>query len=120
MGMFKMFSSCSESNPSPINTPSDKIRYSNPDPSNFVIEKAESIGRFTVVKIYYPDCTNYEGRKILVYENVRLSEIIKSAALDPHFCDNKNHISPIARFEPTTRGWRYAVSFCRGFKKPAD
>ena len=117
MGMFKMFSSCSESSPGIVDTPSDRIRYINPNPSNFVIERAELMGKFIVVKIYYPDCTNYEGRKILVYKNIRLNEIIKSAALDPHFCDDKTHISPIARFEPMTRGWRYAVSFCRSFKR---
>jgi len=117
MGMFKLFSSCSESSPSPINTPSNRTKYSNPDPSNFVIEKTEAIGKFVVIKVRYPDSINYEGRKILVYKNIGLDEIIKSTVLDPHFCDDETHISPIARFEPTVRGWRYAVSFCRSFKK---
>ena len=113
----RLFSSCGESSLGNADSLGNKIRYGNPNPSNFVVEKAESVGKFAVVKIYYPDCTNYEGRKILVYKNVGLNEIFKSTTLDPHFCNDKTHISPIARFEPTVRGWRYAISFCKSFKK---
>ena len=117
MGMFKLFSPCSLSDPEPRNPTKDQIIYNNPDPSRFVIEKIKSIENFTIVKVHYPNCNNYEGRKILVYKNIISDKIIKSTALDPHFCDDDTHISPVARFEPTNRGWRYAISFCKSIKK---
>ena len=113
----RLFSSCSNCEPVSENTTeSRRTAYSNPDPSNFVIEKIESVGKFIIVRIYYPDSTNFEGKKIVVYKDRAISEIIQATKLDPHFCDDKNHISPIARFEPTNRGWRYAVSFCKNVK----
>jgi len=56
-----------------------------------------------VAKVKYWNATNYEGVKILVYQGAL------PARLDPHFCDK--HKSPIARFEPTERGWMMAAAF---------
>lgn len=89
----------------------------NPNPSNFKILKHELIGHYLVVLILYPDCNNYEGRKILVYENMSLRELRKQKIIDPHFCDHDFHISPIARFIPNDIGWKYAVQFCKSEKK---
>lgn len=86
--------------------------YPNPDPKNFFIEKTEVFDRFVIIQVVYPDCTNFEGKKILVYEDVSANDIHRLGYLDPHFCDDK-HISPIARFIPTDKGWRYAKTFCR-------
>lgn len=82
----------------------------NPDPQNFIIKKTERIGSFTIVLINYPDCTNYEGNKVLVYHGCNIRDVIASKKLDPHFCDECT-ISPIARFEPTERGWNWAKDF---------
>lgn len=84
----------------------------NPDPKNFVIEKAERIGKYVIVLLSYPDCTNFEGKKILVYRDVTLAKVRKAKSLDPHFCSSKRHISPIARFVPTDEGWELASKFC--------
>jgi hypothetical protein len=83
----------------------------NPDPKNFKIIKMESVGRFQILKINYPDCTNFEGNKILIYENRSMKELANLSFIDPHFCDSE-HISPIARFEPTEKGWAMAITFC--------
>lgn len=82
-----------------------------PDASNFTIVKHERVGGFLLVEVFYPDCKNYEGRKILVFDSdFEIDEIVREngGVLDPHFFDHKDFISPIARFEPTNRGWNMA------------
>ena len=83
----------------------------NPDPKNCTIEELYPNCNFTAMIIRYHDCTNYEGKKILVY-NISAEEIRnytgRGYGLDPHFCEHVECLSPIARFEPTTRGWKWA------------
>ena len=76
----------------------------NPNPKNYKIVKSEQIGEYLVLKIKYLDCVNYEGVKILVFKTT-LKKLLNQKYIDPHFCDNKKFISPIARFEPTTFNW---------------
>ena len=83
----------------------------NPNPANFRIVRTKAIGRFLIVEIHYPDCTNFEGRKVLVYEGVTDSQIQGQKRIDPHFHKNDG-ISPIARFAPTQQGWEYAEKLC--------
>ncbi len=117
MGVIKFFSSDSypSCNLSRQKQQSKKIK-GNPDPSNYRIIKYDSIDESLVVLIKYFDCDNYEGRKILVYENCLLEELKNQGLIDPHFSENKNYKSPIARFEPTDRGWLYAKNFCGKLK----
>jgi hypothetical protein len=86
----------------------------NPNPRNFEIIKLKEIGKFTIAEIKYPDCNNYEGHKILLFYNVREETIRNYDFLDPHFCDNKKHLSPIARFDPEI-GWKMAKFFAEKF-----
>ena len=85
----------------------------NPNPSNFKIKKVEEDRGYLVVFINYPDCTNYEGNKILVYAGLTLKELVNQKMIDPHFSNNKKYPSPIARFEPTHDGWVLALEFVR-------
>lgn len=85
----------------------------NPDPRNYVIARAESVGLHLVVEIIYPDCTNYEGRKVLLFENVTLVQLLRQKAIDPHFSKNQQMRSPMARFEPTERGWALALAVAK-------
>ena len=71
-----------------------------------------SIGNHLVVEIFYPDCKNYEGRKILVYSNTSLECLMSCETIDPHFCNQPGCLSPIARFEPTEFGWGLALRCC--------
>lgn len=80
----------------------------NPDPSNFRILHHEQIGPYLILTILYPDCTNYEGRKVLLFKGVKLEEINQQKLIDPHFSQNTQYHSPVARFEPTTMGWKMA------------
>jgi len=83
----------------------------NPDPYNFRIVKSKQVGKWLLVKVKYPDCTNYEGMKILLYKGITLKQLTKQGHLDPHFSNSKKFHSPFARFEPTDKGWDFAVDF---------
>ncbi len=125
MGVMRLFSSCSDKShgeqfPKGVKCHRqhkhviEKCKLvGNPNPSNFQILNHEEIGRFVVVLVKYPECLNYEGDKILVFENVSFGVIQKLKSIDPHFCDSGNHSSPIARFVPTLKGWHYAIQFCK-------
>jgi len=86
----------------------------NPDPHNYVINGIEKfVGRFMILDVTYPDCTNYEGRKILLYKDVKLRDLEEQGSIDPHFSDNKDFHSPIARFEPTLDGLQMAFTLAK-------
>jgi hypothetical protein len=91
----------------------------NPDPKKFEILSTLRIGDFLIIEVSYPDCTNYEGRKLLVYEVDDAWTLLckNNGTLDPHFSNNPKFYSPIARFEPTTRGWKMAKCFLRAYIK---
>ena len=114
MGMVKLFSSSSYDERQPVTIVEkivEKVRRvpaPNPNPRNFEIIRAEEIGKL-IVMVRYPDCTNYEGLKILMFEeDVTLHDLTRQGTIDPHFSDNPNMISPIARFAPTKEGWELA------------
>jgi len=83
----------------------------NPDPKRWqlldIIRYNTTAAAAFAIKVKYLDCTNYEGVKVMVYEgkDFNAEEAYKNG-LDPHF--SKEHISPVARFEPTERGWKMA------------
>lgn len=120
MGVFSPFSKCSDSSHDrdrcDMYTRTEYVYIDrvtgNPDPKHFKIRKVETIGTFLIVEVDYPDCQNFEGKKVLVYAGVSEKQLRTERSLDPHFCDTGKHLSPVARFEPTARGWRYARTFC--------
>ena len=89
----------------------------NPNPYKFVIEKYMIYGNYILVKINYPDCITFNGNKILVYEDVTVSDLQLTNILDPHFGNDDKNIYPIARFIPTKKGWELAKQFCEKINK---
>lgn len=81
----------------------------NPDPRNYKIVDFYEINRHVVVKVHYPDCTNYEGIKVLLYEKTTIEELRQQKYLDPHFTVDPRFKSPFARFAPTEVGWNSAI-----------
>jgi len=82
----------------------------NPDPANYSIlgsYYSENTGRLAV-RIRYPDATNYEGVKVLVYRDTTLAQLKEQKTIDPHFSESTRFKSPFARFEPTKVGWEMA------------
>ncbi len=85
----------------------------NPDPFNYKVEEAQQVGNYLVLKVHYPDCTNFEGRKVMVFEGVTAIDLLKQRSLDPHFFNSDKVISPVARFKPTEAGWVMALRFAK-------
>lgn len=85
----------------------------NPDPSNFKVLRFEHVDHHLVVEILYPNCTTYEGRKILVYRNCTLENLLSQKTIDPHFSNNPKFYSPFMRIEPTEYGWQMALKFTK-------
>ena len=102
---------------SSINETLSEKALPNPNPSRWRILSHYELDKYLVIKINYPDCTNYEGNKILVFEDVTLSKLTKQKMIDPHFSENKKYHSPVARFEPTESGWIMAKMFVAMMKK---
>jgi hypothetical protein len=102
-GSYKMGLSCrsSSSLESSCKTP-------NPNPKNFEIKKVAFWGEYVAVMVNYPDCTNFEGNKILIFKS-DIGKIKKWCSIDPHFFPSES--SPIARFRPTKQGWKDAEIF---------
>lgn len=75
------------------------------------------MGCFLIVKIHYPNCTNFEGNKILVFRDCTLQDLEEQVAIDPHFSDSKKYHHPIARFVPTEAGLRMAERFVRAMER---
>lgn len=87
-----------------------KQNPTNPNPKSFIILKMYCFSDMWVAEIKYPNCTNFEGIKILVLREdpSGMSEI------DPHFYEQ----GPIvARFEPNDNGWNQAMWFAETFSK---
>lgn len=83
----------------------------NPNPTRFKILKTKQVGHYLIAIINYPDSTNFEGNKILVYRDITDSEFRNLRVIDPHFSNEKGVHSPIARFEPTIEGMNIAKLF---------
>ena len=100
-------SSCQSCAPTP--EPSYTFRaLPNPNPSHYRLKRWDQIGKYLIVLVNYPDCTNYEGDKIMVYE-ATIEDFASQTKIDPHFC--QDCFSPIVRFKPDDEGWEMAESF---------
>lgn len=94
------------------------IKNVNPDPKRCYIKKHLKIGIFLILYIRYIDSINFEGNKLLVYNNCILEDLEKqllTVGVDPHFSNTKEFYSPIARFIPTDEGIKMAISFCNNY-----
>lgn len=93
------------------------VKLPNPDPRNYVIKDFQQVGKYLVVLIHYPDCTNFEGKKILVFKNITIKKLRCQGIIDPHFFPDHKICSPIARFVPTPDGWQMAIRMCKNETK---
>jgi hypothetical protein len=80
----------------------------NPNPANYTVLKHEEHGNFLLLELHYHGCTNFEGRKLLVFRGTKLVDLMNQRFIDPHFSDAKGVHHPIARFEPNKEGWKFA------------
>lgn len=75
----------------------------NPSPERWTLLELVEFKHAHVVVVQYHDCTNYEGKKILVRKGVWEAPNY----LDPHFAEKME--APIARFPPTLEGFDMAL-----------
>ena len=80
----------------------DRIINLNPNPKNFKIEKLLELEN-TYAEIHYPDCTTFEGLKVMVFKG-KVAE---------------KGLSPMARFEPTEYGKWLGVQLAKGAPEKA-
>lgn len=108
MGLTRRFSDSCICSP----TTAPAVPDGNPNKYRFTVNQTRRVGKAIVAMVHYPDCINFEGLKILVYENAEEFESLhRNKVMDPHFLDGQ--ASPIARFEPTDRGWKLAIKFAK-------
>lgn len=115
MGMFKKPSVSLYSRYSAACVPI-AIPEGSPNPKNYRVVKSQTVGHHLVVVLKYPDCKNYEGKKILLYRNMALDSLLSQEEIDPHFSNTAKYLSPFARFEPTTDGWAAAIQLAGSLK----
>lgn len=92
-----------------LNYEQSKISKFDPNPTNFIIKDYKEKNGNLVILVHYPNCINYEGKKILFFKNTTWNVVKILTELDPHFTEEST-IKPFARFEPTFEGWLCAVS----------
>lgn len=93
----------------------DHLKPGEPDPTDWVILRKARYNDLMIVEIQYPDCKNYEGKKILVMPRDKYVKAKRTGVLDPHFTEDKYIL---ARFEPTERGWNWAHIFVTSITSP--
>lgn len=87
--------------------------YNSKNTENFTIKRKEHIGNYYILKVHYPNCTNYNGYKILVLESKYKIDFEWVRRLNPHCIEDTTHgIKLIARFFPTDEGWSIATFLC--------
>lgn len=101
MGTFKLLSGGSNSSQLINDT-------RNPNPLYYKILSVWEYCGWLVVHIKYPNCTNFEGEKILVYKGLTEQELRHKTSIDPHFSED---LKLMARFQPTKIGEKLARLF---------
>ena len=81
----------------------------NPDPERWELLGVEKYANGYVLLVKYEGCTNFEGKKILVFKG----QYQIQKALDPHF--SKTGSSPFARFIPTKEALAAACNLAKSF-----
>lgn len=86
----------------------------NPDPARYEVLERYVISNgpcsVTLLMVRYLDCTNYEGKKIMLFDG----EVLPAGPLDPHFQASGG---PIARFRPDNKGMEMAALFAHQYLK---
>ncbi|USN13938.1 hypothetical protein PAPPERLAPAPP_02650 [Brevundimonas phage vB_BpoS-Papperlapapp] len=79
----------------------------NPVATNFRLIQQLRVGAFVLVEVQYPDASNYEGRKIMLFQADCFEAVVarNRGVVDPHFSESVDFLSPIARFRPNAAGW---------------
>ena len=78
----------------------ETVTSPNPNKFKFTVIRLQVIEGLTLVWANYPDCSNYNGNKIILTEGWNVGD----EELDPHFLEFQPY-TVLARFIPTELGW---------------
>jgi hypothetical protein len=96
---------------------SETYHPADPRPNLFKIKEIKQIGKFVLAVVNYPNCTEYNGDKILIYDFVSVADVASQKLLDPHFIMPRSGVDkgvyPVARFVADWHGRMLAESFCK-------
>lgn len=98
----------------------EAIEQGHPQPNAWAARRWAEVNGHLIVEVAYAGVRNYEGRKVMLFERgVRIGDLVEQKLLDPHFIEpeKSRYIHPIARFEPTERGWRMAGALAESSEK---
>ena len=102
MPRFGVSANSTDYEPNEITTP-------NPNKYNFkILDVLSKIGDLVLLRVHYPDCTTFDGVKIIIIECDYFD--VNMDILDPHFLDDNN---VLARFRPSARGLSMAYESMR-------
>lgn len=89
------------------------IKETQPNPHQYEILDHTTVNGHLILKLKYKTAKNYDGLKILVFDKgVTAVDLLQQRWIDPHFLESDKAHYPVARFEPTERGWEWARAFC--------
>ena len=81
------------------------------DPADFIILDTYSAGDKLAALLKYKGCSEFDGKKILVFRGVTKEWLYSQISIDPHFIEAANGL-PLCRFAPTAEGWELAKTIC--------
>lgn len=96
-------------------SPLTKEKSGNPDPANYRVQRRFEHGGNLLIEAIYLDCINYEGRKLMIYQDCTIDDLMKQGSLDPHFSSDADTKSPFMRLEPTEEGWRFGMMILKAW-----
>lgn len=99
MGVAIGFSRCSD------DYTKESVTTPNPNKFNFKILDKKIKGDYLLVHIIYPDCTTFDGKKLILFKGIDFNDLSEMSEIDPHFLEDNN---VAARFRCNTEGLHLA------------
>ena len=98
-----------------------------PNPDVYEIFDVQEVGTLLVAVVEYTSCKNcsLDAKKVMVFENTSLKNVVFWKRIDPHFSETnaKDHTCappPRARFPATDQGWQDALDFAQHITRVAQ
>lgn len=96
-------------------TTAGRYNINSPNPWKFTIHEIWQYKHATVAIIDYPNCTNFEGSKVIVFRGQQRDALLKAEQIDPHFYQKSTTLSIIARFRPDAKHVDLARQFAKSY-----
>src|ERR1017187_3422706 len=88
-----------------------KMKNAELDPKKCEVIASLVCESYLIVRVTYTGYPEFDGDKILVYQDIDLDDLLDLKGIDPEFNESAKTPTPIATFKPTAEGWRMAKIF---------